>query len=649
MRRLKRILRTLVGYLIQFIEYIEFGHRDILMDKFVMSSSLDGVKVKSDSGYVDAQIAYMTKPYKVYEICFLDGTSIECADDHIFFDSEHNLVYAKDLLPGSSLIGDGCVKIVSDVICHPYKFCMYDVSVNSDEHSYYTSGVLSHNTTTTVIYLLWYLLFNREKNALVVGNKWRTSEEILDKIKKTLVALPFFMKPGIIKNNVHDMTFDNGCRIITTAPGKSAAIGFAINLLYMDEFAHIPSQFIGEFWRSVYPTVSSLKDSRIVISSTPNGQNMFYDMYMAALDGKSSFHAMRVDWWQVPGRDEKWKEQTLSEFSQEYFNQEYNLQFFKGDNLLLDSNELKNLYSVKTKYVSRHISCLNVESMEYKDMERVTFYEDYSKYMTWHPSFLKKDFREELPDLKMSDDYFVLSIDTSKGQSDDYHILNVFKVSQMPIPMLYANRNNIINDTDIFTLVQVGKMRINTVNIETFANIVVSIAFDLFNSEKIYIALELNQQGKLVRNALERHADFWNGMIIYTKNSENGKFEPGIDLTGNKRKVELCEKFKHFVTTQRIIPTCEETYREVSNFGTNEKGTVYRCQTGHDDLAVTCIEASVFFDSFQYDDVAIDKVDRITDREYLRVLNDDVIEYNRKRLGDDGSSINSDLVEFLNS
>jgi hypothetical protein len=287
--------------------------------------------------------------------------------------------------------------------------------------------------------------------------------------------------------------------------------------------------------------------------------------------------------------------------------------------------------------------------MEYKDMERVTFYEDYSKYMTWHPSFLKKDFREELPDLKMSDDYFVLSIDTSKGQSDDYHILNVFKVSQMPIPMLYANRNNIINDTDIFTLVQVGKMRINTVNIETFANIVVSIAFDLFNSEKIYIALELNQQGKLVRNALERHADFWNGMIIYTKNSENGKFEPGIDLTGNKRKVELCEKFKHFVTTQRIIPTCEETYREVSNFGTNEKGTVYRCQTGHDDLAVTCIEASVFFDSFQYDDVAIDKVDRITDREYLRILNDDVIEYNRKRLGDDGSSINSDLVEFLNS
>ena len=504
-------------------------------------------------------------------------------------------------------------------------------------------------TTTTVIYLLWYLLFNREKNALVVGNKWRTSEEILDKIKKTLVALPFFMKPGIIKNNVHDMTFDNGCRIITTAPGKSAAIGFAINLLYMDEFAHIPSQFIGEFWRSVYPTVSSLKDSRIVISSTPNGQNMFYDMYMAALDGKSSFHAMRVDWWQVPGRDEKWKERTLSEFSQEYFNQEYNLQFFKGDNLLLDSNELKNLYSVKTKYVSRHISCLNVESMEYRDMERVTFYEDYSKYMTWHPSFLKKDFREELPDLKMSDDYFVLSIDTSKGQSDDYHILNVFKVSQMPIPMLYANRNNIINDTDIFTLVQVGKMRINTVNIETFANIVVSIAFDLFNSEKIYIALELNQQGKLVRNALERHADFWNGMIIYTKNSENGKFEPGIDLTGNKRKVELCEKFKHFVTTQRIIPTCEETYREVSNFGTNEKGTVYRCQTGHDDLAVTCIEASVFFDSFQYDDVAIDKVDRITDREYLRILNEDVIEYNRKRLGDDGSSINSDLVEFLNS
>ena len=502
-------------------------------------------------------------------------------------------------------------------------------------------------TTTTVIYLLWYLLFNREKNALVVGNKWRTSEEILEKIKQTLTALPFFMKPGIAKNNVHDMTFDNGCRIITSAPGKSAAIGFAINLLYMDEFAHIPAQFIGEFWRSVYPTVASLKDSRSVISSTPNGMNMFYEMWCAALEKKSGFFPMRVDWWQVPGRDEAWKERTLSEFSMDFFNQEFNLQFFKGDNLLLGSNELKSLYSVKTKYVSRRIDCLNVESVEYRDMEKRYFYEDYSKYMTWHPSFLSNSFTEDMCDLRDSNESFVLSIDTSKGQSEDYHVLNVFKVSNMSKSMLYANRNHILEESDIFSLVQIGKLQINNVNIETFANIVVSVVFNLFNSEMVSIALEINQQGILVRNSLERHSEFWNGMLIYTKNSENSGYEPGIDLTGNKRKNELCESFKHLVTTQRIITTCEDTYSELANFGTNEKGTVYRCQSGHDDLAITCIHASIFFNSFRYNDVCFEKFYEITDKEYLRVLNDEIIEYNRARLGNDGS-IDSDIISMLN-
>lgn len=648
MQRIKYILRTLVGFLIQFVEYLEFDKNQLLENKFISGTPIDNTKIESADGNTDALVLYMTKPYNVFEVKFTDGTSVECADMHLFFKTDNTIIRAIDLQPGDVLIGKCINKQVLSVTKHPYKFCMYDVLVNSASHSYYTSDVLSHNTTTTVIYLLWYLLFNREKNALVVGNKWRTSEEILDKVKKTLVALPFFMKPGIIKNNVHDMTFDNGCRIVTTAPGKSAAIGFAFNLLYMDEFAHIPSQFIGEFWRSVYPTISSLKDSRIVISSTPNGMNMFYEMWCAALDGKSGFFPMRVDWWQVPGRDEAWKERTLSEFSQEFFNQEYNLQFFKGDNLLLGSNELKSLYSVRTHYVSRRIDCLNVESAEYVDMEKHTFTEDYSANMTWHPMFLKNTFTEDLPDLKDCEETFVLSIDTSKGV-DDYHILNVFKVSKMSKAMLYRNRNNILSDTDIFSLVQVGKMRINSVNIETFANIVVAIVFNLFNSEKVYIALEVNQQGVLVRSALESHADFWNGMIIYTKSSEDARFEPGIDLTSNKQKNNLCLNFKHRVATQRIIPTCEDTYMELSNFGTNEKGTVYRCQTGHDDLAISCIHTSVFFDSFQYDDVAFEKLDDIKDKEYLRILNE-VIEYNRARLGDDGKSdINSELVSYLMS
>ena len=503
-------------------------------------------------------------------------------------------------------------------------------------------------TTTTGIYILWYLLFNKDKTALVVGNKWRTSEEILNKIKETLTALPFFMKRGILVSNTQDMTFDNGSRIVTTAPGKSASIGFTINLLYMDEFAHIPAQFIGPFWRSVYPTVSSMKDSRIVISSTPNGQNMFWEMWCAAVEKKSGFCAIRVDWWQVPGRDEEWKRKTLLEFSPEFFNQEYNLQFFKGDNLLLDSNELKLLNSVKTKFVSRHIECLNVQEAAYVDMKKVFTARDFSKYMDWNPSFLKRYFGKDYADLKHLDDYFVLSIDTSKGITD-YHVLNIFKVTKMSPGMLLTNRASIADELDIFSLVQVGKFRFNEINIETFSNIVSSICFKLFNSEKIFVLLELNQQGVVVRSELERHSAFWDGMIIYTKQCGTGNYEPGIDLSNNKYKLSLCEDFKHRVITQRIIPTDEATYGEVSNFGTNEKRTIYRCQTGHDDLAMSCIHCSSWFDSMQYAEVCVELFDNIKDAKYKEILEREVIEYNRVRLGENSEVKKKSLIFYFNN
>jgi hypothetical protein len=110
----------------------------------------------------------------------------------------------------------------------------------------------------------------------------------------------------------------------------------------MDEFAHIHPNFIESFFRSTYPTVSSSKVSRIIITSTPNGMNKFYEIYQGALSGDNSFNPVRVDWWQVPGRDEEWKREEIANLgSEELFNQEYGNQFLSSTSLLLGSNELK--------------------------------------------------------------------------------------------------------------------------------------------------------------------------------------------------------------------------------------------------------------------------------------------------------------------
>ena len=162
-------------------------------------------------------------------------------------------------------------------------------------------------TVNTAITILHFLLFNNDKNAMIVANVAATTIEIVDKIKAIYVLLPFFLKAGIKNWNQRSIVFDNGCRIKTAARSKTPAIGFTIDLLYMDEFAHIPSNIIEPYYTAAYPTVSAIQNSKIIITSTPNGMNLFYKLLTASErpEGdplKNNYKAMRVYWYQVPGR-----------------------------------------------------------------------------------------------------------------------------------------------------------------------------------------------------------------------------------------------------------------------------------------------------------------------------------------------------------
>jgi hypothetical protein len=142
---------------------------------------------------------------------------------------------------------------------------------------------------------------------MIIANKGDTATEIVEKIKAIYVLLPYFLKPGIKVWNQKSLTFDNGCKVKTSARSKTPAIGFTIDILYMDEFAHIPSNIIDSYYTAAYPTVSSISNSKIIITSTPNGMNLFHKLLTAAERPagdplKNNYNARRIYWYEVDGR-----------------------------------------------------------------------------------------------------------------------------------------------------------------------------------------------------------------------------------------------------------------------------------------------------------------------------------------------------------
>ena len=429
---------------------------------------------------------------------------------------------------------------------------------------------------------------------MILSNTGATTIEIIDKIKVILSNLPFFLKPGVIVNNQMTLKFDNGCRLFGRNTTKTAAIGFAVHFLYCDEFAHIHANFIDPFWRSVYPTLASSKISRCVITSTPNGQNKFYDIYLAGLEKNNEFKAIRVDWWQVPGRDEAWKLKEIANLgSEDDFNQEYGCQFLSSSKLLLDSRTLQQTKSVTVEYQWQEIYDIDDLGIEYPDLK-------------WHPKFSVDNIKDT--------DRFVFSIDTAGGGGgkSDYSIVNIFKL--IPTPLLLIDKiTSFTDEADFFSLVQVGMYRSNSTDIEVLVPIIETLVYRTMGSDNVRIVLEMDFKGNLVYERMSRHKDFYEDIFVHTKHSENARIlKPGLKLN-SKNKLMFCMEMRRLVKSGRIIPNEKNTFNELTSFGINKKGS-YSSQIGHDDIAMTIVNMSSFFSSTQYFEMVEDIYDTLEDK-----------------------------------
>ena len=573
---LKRVLKNVIGKSIELLEKYEYKNLNLdesdITKKIINTKQLSNVKVLSDTGYVPATEIHKTQPYTVYEIRTSSGKTIEGADIHLIYRQTYTettiineSVWIKDLNVGDYILTkDGPEQVVS-IYKAPYKLSMYDLSIDSQEHRYYTNDILSHNTTTVSAFLSWMLIFHADRNILVVANKEDTAIEIVDKITNIFKGLPYFLKPGCINFGKTGLRLENGSRIISSATTNTASIGFTIHCILLDEFAHIPDNIVNNFWRSVYPTLSSSEVSQCIITSTPNGTtNKFYDIWSHAIEKTNSFVPIRTDYWEVPSHDDAWAEKMRADFGDEEFAQEFELQFNINSKMLLKASDLQFMERLCVDFENKPIYGINNKYIHDENIK-------------WHPKFDPNDIEEN--------DKFVFLVDLAEGTEDqdkkfknkkqtpDSNTINIFKVVPNSLVNIKKYADKSCKIIDAFRYIQVGYYECNTEDEEYCANVCSALAYDLMKDderESVRVMVEMNFNGKSFVQTMQRHPKYYDGTILRTYHTkpvpgEKQRKRLGFKTTANKEY--FCLRGAKLINMRRIVVTDTATYNQMKSFG----------------------------------------------------------------------------------
>ena len=287
---------------------------------------------------------------------------------------------------------------------YPYQEKMFD-SFKAHRFNIVLECRKSGKSIAVVAYLLWYAIFKGEQVVGVLANKEAIAREMLARITLMLENLPFFLQPGCTALNKKSIGFSNNSRIIAAATSSSSIRGMSLNLVYLDEFAFVDNA--AEFYTSTYPVISSGKTSKIIITSTANGiGNMYHKLYEGAVQGTNEFTPTRVDWWDVPGRDEDWKKMTIENTSEIQFDQEFGNSFHGTGNTLISADILLALRSTNPLEIFNSVKLFD------------------------HPE---------------EGHNYLMFVDVSRGRGQDYSTFTIIDVSVNPFAQVCTYRDNMIS------------------------------------------------------------------------------------------------------------------------------------------------------------------------------------------------------------
>lgn len=392
----------------------------------------------------------------------------------------------------------------------------------------------SGKTTTAVAVILHYILFNEFSTVAILANKGDASREVLARIKLAYEALPKWLQQGITEWNKGNIELENGCKVLAGTTSSSAIRGKSINFLYLDEVAFIEGY--DEFFASVYPTISSGESTKLLMTSTPNGLNHFWKTCKGAEEGTNGYQFVKVMWYDVPGRGDKWKKETLEslDHDEDKFNQEYCCEFLGSSGTLISGSKLKELYPEQPIMKSEGL-------IQYERPEKGKQY--------------------------------VLIADVARGKGLDYSTFNIIDISEMPYRQVAVYRDNLIGPVDFATVIYRAGM--------------------IYNQAGVLV--EINDIGGQVSDILLLDYGYEN--LLYTQNSGrsgkvlSGGFGKNVDngiRTTKLVKGTGCSMLKMLVEQNQIFIRDYETIQELSRF--SKKKDSFEAESGfHDDLVMNLV------------------------------------------------------------
>ena len=389
-------------------------------------------------------------------------------------------------------------------------------------------------STTVVAYLLHYAIFNDSVNIGILANKASTARELLGRLQLAYENLPKWMQHGILVWNKGNVELENGSKILAASTSASAVRGMSFNILFLDEFAFVPNHVAEQFFASVYPTITSGKSTKVIIISTPNGMNHFYKMWEDARNGKNGYVTNEVHWSQVPGRDAKWKEETLKNTSKRQFAQEFECDFLGSADTL--------------------ISPAKLQAIPFEDpIQSNAGLDVYERAKEGHE--------------------YIITVDVARGIGGDYSAFIVFDITTLPYKI-------------------VAKYRDNEIKPVLFPSVILQVAKEY---RFPYILVEVNDIGDSIAATLNYDLEYPNVLMcamrgragqIVGQGFSGNKTQLGVKMSITVKKLG-CSNLKALLEDDKLTFKDFDILRELTTFIQRKQS--WEADDGYHDDLVMCM------------------------------------------------------------
>lgn len=429
-------------------------------------------------------------------------------------------------------------------------------------------------TTTSVAYLLHFILFNQNVNVAILANKSSTAREIMSRLQLAFEYLPFFLKQGVREWNKGSIELANGSKALADSTSGSSVRGRSFNVIFLDEFAFVPNNIAEAFFMSTYPTISSGNTTKVIIVSTPNGMNLFYKMWIEAIEKKSLYKPIEIHWSMVPGRDEKWKETTIRNTSADQFRQEFECEFIGSTNTLIHPVKLRSL--------------------------------------VWHDP-IRKDMGDCLHIHKDPEPNhtYVLTVDVAEGLNQDYSTFSIIDVTQFPYRQVAKYRNN-----------KIAPLLLPTVVLQ---------AARMYNDA--FVLVEINSIGLQVSDILHHELAYENLIKIEMKGKQGQQHTPGFKKkiayglkTNKQTKAIGCANLKTLVESDKLIINDYDTIQELMTFSADKQS--FKAEEGNnDDLAMTLVHFGWLTGQRYFKENINNDIRSALQKEQMNIMDQDIVPF----------------------